>query len=857
MSAGDAAKKRRLEEMFVAPMGGMLRTQAEMKEAYDAAVLTHPFVDMAEYRLEVSDNAVFSDGEGNVVGMLIRKGIPAKAAEMASDVLRTAASRTSLRASIFGGEPPLSGIAGYYDYSGSPVELKCRKTSFTCEVIQQWPNVFPLVEYVSSLYKAAAPVEWNAQNNAIPDIVRVNDSPFSTLTINQRFRTARHTDAGDFDAGHGVLAVLEGDFEGLHLGLTDFRVCFHMQPRDVLIFNTHHFHANTELEKHGKNLDWNRLTCVFYYRASLGEPNCLNHYRRRLDDAKQLPPAEREVELPEKIVAKDNGENLNRPAPVHAVFHTPFLAASSVVQSKTTFTRKMARVHQLLANRPNGPVGRGPCDSSAQTAFILAVFGEESMFSIIDGLYPRIDKVDQDLYVGVRNGPPLGGFSEASGAVDVASKNHTLLEEKTLKEALGGETELWKMWREAREKWLQLVKRDWDVMCERNPDREDFSWKNKSDMNTAFFDLCDVAKNVMLQLLGKENASKQEENAFWLCFAGHLYYSCENDLLMAKDAMSMKKLNVKLKDYNFGGTRYFVDMPKEEQERRMERKRRIEDARRNGNVVQRESESNCNWLENDAFDYQSERIVVAYEQQGWETPQANALRCVPGTAESHVELMRKAFTDATTKVRILVVVPSIQPGEEPDFLRIRQQSEYVRLSNNRAAQRSIAGQTPSMADISVSSGVWEPFDGVTVSFVSAEVFVNAPIPPTESYDLVVLRHCLCSSDAAGAARLVSHAVVQAPVMVSESVLSCRGEYRIAPTTLDEYDAVSPVAFQKLLNRWLPALPESHFEGIAHIQYLRAKKEIQSIMDASGATTGGVYHFPNSPRNTSVWVVSKS
>jgi thymine dioxygenase len=859
MDPSEVAKKRRIESMFVAPMGGVQRTPEEMKEAYDAAVQAHPFVDLSEHRVEVCDNAVFSDGAGSVVGVLIRGGIPEKAAVLASDVLRTAASRTSLRATIFGGEAPLSGIAGYYDYSGSPIELKCRKTSFTCEVIKSWPNVFPMVEYVSELYRGTVPSEWKAQNNAIPDVVRVNNSPFSTLTINQRFRTASHTDAGDFDAGYGVLAVLEGDFDGLHLGLTDFRVCFHMKPRDVLIFNTHHFHANTELERFGHNPEWNRLTCVFYYRAILGEHNCLNNYQRRLDAAKKIPRADRVLKsLPPQIVAKDNGENHNRPATVVPVFLTPFLAAASTVRDDKHWTAFMSRMHALMADRPKGTKGFASNDTVEQTSLNIALFGEESMFPLVDGLYPRssAEKADQDLQVTIRTGSALGGFSEASGAVDVASKNHTLLEERSLKDAMGGDTELWKIWIESRTKWLALVKRDWDQAVERNPERIDFSWKNKSDMNTAFFDLCDVGKNVMQQLLDKEDPTRSEENAFWLCFAGHLYHSCEHELQMVKDAMSMRKLNVKLKDYNFGGTRYFTDMPKEEQERRIARRKKIEEARKRGAAVERDFDSN--WLENDDFDYQSESAPVEYKAKGWTTPAANAQERVKTTATEHVKLIRSALGVEMTG-RIVVVHPKTQSGEIPSAsLDMIKKAEYQRLVGNRAAQRSLGAELPDMC-IPTGTTEWQPFPGVTVQFMSIEAFTsNEGFARAQGCNLVVLRHCLCTIGVEAASELIKTAVRCGHTMIVESVASCRSEYRLPIATLDSFREVAPVVFPQLLSRWLPALPPlREVTAVTQIPFPRTKSEIRACVDSAAVEVVALYHFPHSPRNTSVWVCPRA
>lgn len=51
-------------------------------------------------------------------------------------MLRPAATRTSLRSRIYGGEAPHSGIAGYFDYRGSPIEHKYRKTAFTYEHLE-------------------------------------------------------------------------------------------------------------------------------------------------------------------------------------------------------------------------------------------------------------------------------------------------------------------------------------------------------------------------------------------------------------------------------------------------------------------------------------------------------------------------------------------------------------------------------------------------------------------------------------------------------------------------------------------------------------------------------------------------
>ena len=572
-----------------------VKTEEEMANLFTSAVESHPFVNRSHYNAIIDTDTVVRDTKGNVVCVLLKDSLPKKVSEMAADVLRGAPSRTSLRSSIFGGESPLSGIAGYYDYSGSPVELKCRKTSFTFEHVKTWPAVFPMISYVSQLYKEACPTEWQRQNEAIPDVVRLRDSPFSTLTINQRFRTARHTDAGDFDDGMGVLAVMEGNFEGLHLGMPDFGICFRMQPRDVLLFDTHHFHCNTELELPFKNSDWDRLTCVFYYRTQLGESNCMSNYRRRLEEA--MESGNHDIQIT-KIEPTDNGINSNVPSPIHRATNTPFgIAASMCVFCNVR--GPLEQLHKLLVN--------DPCR-------YLDMFGEKSIDGT--GLPQRTDSELVSMLKQVRSEgrvSELGGFSDTAVSQESMDMKKGLLSVKNLSQVLP--PQLCAMYEESKEAWLAEVHRSWKHQIKLSPNREDFSWSNQGPINKSFFDLCDVAQQVMIFLLGNDHPSKSEEAAFWFCFATSMHdLTLQAPLNMPSTAMSMRKLNVKLKDYSFGGTRYFKDQSDEEQQKRILRKKRIIEARKAGDAD--EEEVTTNWLVNDEYDYQEEDTPVDYEALG-------------------------------------------------------------------------------------------------------------------------------------------------------------------------------------------------------------------------------------------------
>ncbi|EAN90000.1 J-binding protein [Trypanosoma cruzi] len=759
-------KKGRLEISELAPQQRTIRTAEEIETAYNEAVRKHPFYDNADHTIDFHDATVFRDARGVVGGVFLPGALPAFAATMAADVLRPAAVRTSLRSNMFGGFAPLSGIAGYFDYRGSPVELKCRKTSFTYENVHSWPNVFPMIDYVSAIYKAVFPEQWAAQDAAVPDIVRIHGSPFSTLTVNQQFRTASHTDAGDFDMGYGLLAVLEGKFEGLSLALDDFGVCFRMQPRDILIFNTHFFHSNTEPELNHPRDDWSRLTCVCYYRAALGEPACVAEYERRLARAKEIgaspPPAV------DAILQKDNGNNFNKPAPTFPYLLTPFGGAASVC-SLHCCTAKLLRLHELLLENPTLEV---------------ILFGESLRTD--DGL-PRREKeqlISVHLPVVVKMSPS-GGFSELGGALKAAEEKQYFFEEKYLADELG--PDLMSMWTQSRAHWLRLVKEDWERLCRRDPERTKFTWNNSSAMNAAFFDLCEVAKQMMIGLLNKETPSSAENHSFWILFAAHLNYACTTENGMPRDAVGMHKLNVKLKDFHFGGTRYLKDMPPEEQERRLERKKRIEEARRRGSSAHETHTDN--WLLNDTFDYQQEDRKVEFEENGWMTPEAYV---------KHLGLKPcgdvTAAASPTEPIHVLVVLPrpaaAATAKDAKRDVPLATSEESIRLLMNPAAQRVLRGKARNVALPSPLS-----FGGVKITVLFDGDDIDCIHP-----DFVILQHLLATieEDEAAKARVKYWArVARYCVFVVETDVRDRRHFLLREEVRVAYEDVAEDCFRSL------------------------------------------------------------
>lgn len=781
MDTAPPEKKAKLE-VFDIPIVDMPsgKTSEEIQQQYESAIQSHPFYDNAHSLADIYDDCEIRDGNGNVLAVLFRKGLPDFACKKAADVLRTAATKTSLRSSIYGGDAPQSGIAGYFDYRGSPIEFKYRKTSFTHEHSETWHDVFPMVDYVSQLYKKAMPECWRRQDAAIPDVVRIHNSPFSTLTINSRFRTASHTDAGDFDDGYGCIACLEGQFKGLSLTFDNFRVNVCLYPSDVLVFNTHHFHSNTELEAIQPTPEsWSRLTCVFYYRSLLGEAPAYEEYKRRLRAAQQQQQPEGGAALKfRSIEVKKNGVNLCRPDEVFPIVLSPF----SVIASLFRFKRYEAHCLALHAALHD--------DETLQQL----LFGE--LLATDGGIPARAEseKVRAVLPAAEKTTGLLGA-RETGDAVQAATEKEKYLNSEYL--AAHVSEELAHMWEAARAKWLGLVSAEWARLVQADAGRTQFTWNNRSEMNAAFFDLCEVAKQLLLGLLRKETVTRSEETFFWTLFATHLNKACATELGMPAEAMSLRKLSVKVKDFNFGGTRYLKDMPPEEKLRRAERKARIEAARK-----QRTAARPCtNWLTNDSFDYQSEDRDVDYAGNGWPLPEAHAAEVFSRNGHATTNAAAAAVPP-DRPITVLLVLPT--PSARAEVVEqsptgwdsVLQQQEWNRLMENKAARNVLSGAHFQCQPCQKSLG-----DGalrVTVCYArdSDNCGSNDRV-----FDFVIAQHVLCQFPEASAARAQADLLrrkARIAFLSVETDLECRYYYTLKQEIREAYDAVASGCYRELL-----------------------------------------------------------
>lgn len=166
-----------------------------------------------------------------------------------------------------------SGIVGFFDRNARfPY---CRQTAWLEKNFSQFKKAYPYIKHIDKLFAEASPEKYLAQKSMIDKTQKdfvIEDTAFTTITVNKNFRTALHTDAGDYAGGLGNLAVLQaGKYEGGYTAIPRYRVAFDVRSGDVCFFNVHEYHGNTEIKS---KLAYERISIVCYYRENMF--NCLN-----------------------------------------------------------------------------------------------------------------------------------------------------------------------------------------------------------------------------------------------------------------------------------------------------------------------------------------------------------------------------------------------------------------------------------------------------------------------------------------------------------------------------------------------------------------------------------------------------
>jgi len=219
-----------------------------------------------------------------------------------------------------------SGVVGFYEKTPF-LGIPCRMTSYTRSNMKNFLHGLPFLQAIDQQFKQLVPDAYAKQRKAIEKkpLYQIEDTAFSTVTVNLNFRTALHKDAGDFKEGFGNLTVIEwGKYHGSFTLFPRFKIGFDVRTGDFLAMNVHEWHTNSPIveteedKKFNKQLPdirtrdpnvgvagsehkYHRLTFVCYFREKLEEceeKKTEEYYKREGFDLRQAKEKARRNSMP-------------------------------------------------------------------------------------------------------------------------------------------------------------------------------------------------------------------------------------------------------------------------------------------------------------------------------------------------------------------------------------------------------------------------------------------------------------------------------------------------------------------------------------------------------------------------------
>ena len=183
-------------------------------------------------------------------------------------------------------------------YKSNTVPM-CRTTQFTKKNVEKWKNTIPLIKAADKLFKKLVPDRYKIQikrAKQTPDY-QIDNTAYSTITVNYNWRTAAHCDNGDLDEGFGNLIVLEKSkskskaksqdkhdtnttksYTGGYLGFPKWGICVDVRQGDFLAMDVHEYHCNTPIIGDG------RLSVVCYLRKKMIQCSSFSKKPRQKQD---------------------------------------------------------------------------------------------------------------------------------------------------------------------------------------------------------------------------------------------------------------------------------------------------------------------------------------------------------------------------------------------------------------------------------------------------------------------------------------------------------------------------------------------------------------------------------------------
>jgi hypothetical protein len=172
----------------------------------------------------------------------------------ANETVRGSVSKMRVNNNVF------SSVLGYFNATPF-MKLPCRITSYTMRYWKYYKHGLPFIHAIDACFKALVPDKYALQRKAAEQMpmVHIQDTSFSSVTINRNFRTALHKDDGDFKDGYGNLSVIErGHYHGGFTLMPEFGIGFNVRTGDFLAMDVHQWHCNTELYETAEDKEKNK-----------------------------------------------------------------------------------------------------------------------------------------------------------------------------------------------------------------------------------------------------------------------------------------------------------------------------------------------------------------------------------------------------------------------------------------------------------------------------------------------------------------------------------------------------------------------------------------------------------------------
>ena len=249
------------------------------------------FLEDKHFPVVLKESADVMDEEGNYIIRFRKDVLPKEHIDATFDALKEIMKKTTTdRGTASGSEkglgtgqkkPVMSNIIGYFDKwsisqkstfkrSGIKAPGPCRLCAFNAKYPEKWKQVVPLIQEIDAQYKALCPKEHADQLKAAKSTpYHIKGTAFSTVTTNLNFRTACHTDSGDWPAGFGNLVVIEkgSHYDGNYTGFPQYGCAVDCRSGDFLAMDVHQVHGNTPMKPSDETSQ--RLSLVSYLREGI------------------------------------------------------------------------------------------------------------------------------------------------------------------------------------------------------------------------------------------------------------------------------------------------------------------------------------------------------------------------------------------------------------------------------------------------------------------------------------------------------------------------------------------------------------------------------------------------------------